>query len=72
MAKTNKWVSQRRENILKLIDVSSPCICYYFHCQASLQRLSHSLATMILAVHLYCVRGVREERHSGGLCLPLW
>ncbi len=80
LAKTNKWVSQRRENILKLTDVSSPCICYYFHCQGALQRLSHHLATTIVAaiMFIFIVWGVffffrvREERHSGGLCLPLW
>lgn len=49
LAKTNKWVSQSRENILELIDASSPCICDYFHCQGPLQRLSHRLATVTLA-----------------------
>lgn len=30
--KTNKRLTQRRENFLMLIDVSSLCICYYFRC----------------------------------------
>lgn len=30
--KTSKRLTQQRENILMLIDVSSLCICYYFHC----------------------------------------
>lgn len=50
LAKINKWVSQQKENILKLTDVSSLCICYYFCCQGLLQRLSHCLATMIHSV----------------------
>lgn len=47
--KQTKWVSQRRENILELIDASSPCICYYFHCQRRFGRQSHRLATTIRA-----------------------
>lgn len=45
-AKTNKRLSQRRENILRLIDVSSLCICFYFHCQGPLWRRCHRLATI--------------------------
>lgn len=65
LAKTNKRVSQRRENILKLIDVSSPCICYYFHCQGPLQRPSHRLAAIILAaIMLYCESFVFRMREG--------
>lgn len=46
-AKTNKRVSQQRENILKLTDVSSPRICHYSSCQGPLQRLGHRLAAAL-------------------------
>lgn len=74
---TNKWVSQRRENILKLTDVSSLCICYYLHCQRSLLRLSHCLATVILVtialISLLCeLLLYGQKRQSCGFCLSLW
>lgn len=56
LAKTNKRLNQRREHILKLTDVSSLCICYYFRCQRPLQRLSHRLTTVVLtAIMLFFI-----------------
>lgn len=58
-AKTNKWVSRRRENILKLIDVSSLCICYYFHCIGPPEAKSSSSHNDPRCdnTHLYCASG---------------
>lgn len=66
-AKTNTRVSQQRENILWLIDVSFPLICYYFQPP---QRLSHHLTTMILtAVTLILI--VCERRGTAVGCVYL-
>lgn len=59
-AKTNKRVSQQRENILKLTDGSSPRICRYSSCQGPLQRLGHRLAAA-----LACDRAPRHWATSG-------
>lgn len=78
MAKTNKWVSQHRENILKLTDVSASCICYYSYCQGLLQRPRHCLAnmTLVMTILVFTVQVVcfwsEWGRHGGGLGLPLW
>lgn len=76
-----KWVSQRRENIPRLIDVSSPCICFNFHCQRSVPEAKPSANHNDRRsddAHLYPTSewrdlgGGGEERQSGGWCLPLW
>lgn len=63
-AKTNKRVSQQRENILKLTDVSSPRICRYSSCQGPLQRLGHHLAAA-----LACDGAPRHWATSGSLTI---
>lgn len=45
--KTNKRLTQRRENILMLIDVSSLPIGYYFHCPRTTPKAKHRLAAII-------------------------
>lgn len=75
---TNKRVSQRRENILKLTDASSLCICYYLRRQGPLLRRSHCLATAILVTIRLIPRPCepvalrRGEGQSCGLRLPPW
>lgn len=66
VAKTNK----RGENVLGLIDISSPCIC--FHGQVPLQRPRHCLDendSRSSAAHLYPASSL--QRGSRAVCLPL-